>query len=338
VLDPIPTWTALAHRNREHATIELRNVSARLSAAGMIVDETSTAVGQAADTIVRRASEIDADLILIGASETSPGGHCFLGPVAGTVLEHAVKPVLAVRPGEPKAQFRTILCPVDQSDTSARGLANAIRFAKAFDSKLIVLGVVPAMSWISLLGDGQNLKNSIQEHEQRWRSDFEQFLTTCPFQEVPWQKEVRIGAPHQEIIASARAHNADLIVMGSTGRSGLARILLGSVTRRVIQQLPCSILTVKQNSLFEGLHEEDIRTIGMLYAEAKALQAARSYEAAAEKLQQVLYRNPFHQAALQAYAAVCDQLSRTEEAEISRRRSYAVKEMENGSYDLGGGD
>jgi nucleotide-binding universal stress UspA family protein len=304
----------------------------------MLVDEASTAVGQTADTIVRRANEIDADLILLGASETSRGGHCFLGPVAAAVLEHSTKPVLAVRPGELKLQFRTILCPVDQSPPSARGLANAIRLAKAFESKLIVLSVVPAMSWISLLGDARALTDTMREHEQNWRIDFEQFLATCPFQEVQWQKEVRIGAPHEEIAAAAQSHGADLIVMGSTGRTGLARILIGSVTRRVIQQLPCSILTVKQQNLFDGLRDEDIRTIAILYAEGKGLQAAHSYEAAAEKFQQVLSRNPFHQGALQACASVCDQLNRKEDAEGCRRRLYAVKEMEEGSYDLGGGD
>jgi nucleotide-binding universal stress UspA family protein len=304
----------------------------------VVIDESSMAVGQPADSIVRRANEIDADLILIGASETSPGGHRFLGPVATAVLEHAVKPVLAVRPGEPNIQFHTILCPVDQSPASARGLGNAIRLAKAFGAKLVVLSVVPAMSWISLLGDVRTLSETRVEHERSWRSDFHQFLETCPFQDVPWQKEVRVGAPHEEIIAAARAHAADLIVMGSTGRTGLARMLMGSVTRRVIQQLPCSILTVKRENVFDGLHDDDLRTIGILFAEGKALLTAHSYEAAAEKFRQVLYRNPFHQGALHACADVCSRLERNEESESCRRRLNAVKEMEEGSYDLGGGD
>lgn len=338
VLESLPTWSALAHQNREHATDELRKLAAQLAAEKVVVDESSTAVGHAADAIVRRAEEIDADLILIGASKDSPGGHFFLGPVAAAVVEHAAKPVLAVRPGEPYVQFRTILCPVDQSATSARGLANAIRLTKAFGAQLVVLSVVPAASWISLVTDSRTLAESRDEHDRKWRLDFEQFLATCPFDDVPWEKEIRVGAPHLEIIAAAKAHNADLIVMGSTGRTGLARILVGSVTRRVIQQLPCSILTVKHENLFEGLHDEDIRTIGILFAEGKILLAARSYEAAAAKFSQVLTRNPFHIAALSGRAEACEHLKQPEEADRCRQRAKAIEQAEEPQYDLGGGD
>lgn len=338
VLEPLPTWSALAHQNREHATDELRKLAAQLAAEKVAVDESSTAVGHAADAIVRRSDEIDADLILIGASEDSRGEHFFLGPVAAAVVEHAAKPVLAVRPGEPRVQFRTILCPVDQSPTSARGLANAIRLTKAFGAQLLVLSVVPAASWISMVTDTRTLAESRDEHDRKWRLDFEQFLETCPFDDVPWEKEIRIGAPHLEIIAAAKAHHADLIVMGSTGRTGLARMLVGSVTRRVIQQLPCSILTVKHENLFEGLNDEDIRTIGILFAEGKALLAARSYDAAAAKFGQLLTRNPFHIAALKGRAEACEHLKQPEEADRCRHRAKAIEQTEEPQYDLGGGD
>ncbi len=66
---------------------------------------------------------------------------------------------------------------------------------------------------------------------------------------MAWSKEVRSGVPHEEIVAAAEKHQANLIVMGSTGRTGLLRLLMGGVTRRVIQHLPCSLLTVKQEDL-----------------------------------------------------------------------------------------
>ncbi len=66
-----------------------------------------------------------------------------------------------------------------------------------------------------------------------------------------WQKEVREGAPDREIVAAAQEHEADVICMGSTGRTGLIRVLMGSVTRHVLQDLPCSLLTVKDEHLIE---------------------------------------------------------------------------------------
>ena len=55
--------------------------------------------------------------------------------------------------------------------------------------------------------------------------------TRCP----EWKREFRQGSPHEQITAAARERGADLLVMGATGRTGLVRVLLGSVTRRVLR-------------------------------------------------------------------------------------------------------
>ena len=57
--------------------------------------------------------------------------------------------------------------------------------------------------------------------------------------------EVCSGVPHREIVARARALRADLIVMGTQGRGGLERSLLGSVADRVVRTAPCPVLTVR---------------------------------------------------------------------------------------------
>ncbi len=56
---------------------------------------------------------------------------------------------------------------------------------------------------------------------------------------------LRVGAPFLEIINAAQTENADLIVMGTHGRSGLAHVLLGSVAERVVQKAACPVLTVR---------------------------------------------------------------------------------------------
>ena len=70
-------------------------------------------------------------------------------------------------------------------------------------------------------------------------------------------KEVRHGLAHQQIILAAQEHQADLIVMGATGRTGLARVLIGSTTRRVLEHLPCSLLTVKQDEVMEERMDDE---------------------------------------------------------------------------------
>jgi nucleotide-binding universal stress UspA family protein len=323
-LEPMPAWSALAHLNREHATAQLRELAADLSAQRVVLDESCTVVGNAADEIVRKSQEIDADLILIGAGDRARAQQFALGPVAAAVVQHAAKPVLAVRPGEPVPRFQRILCPVDQSLSSRRGLMNAIRLARAFSGRLIALGVVPAAGWSSMAMESGSLRQAADEYASRWRGELDAFLDSCDFGPVRWEKDVRTGVPHLEIIAAAQAHEADLMVMGSTGRTGLARVLMGSVTRRVIQQLPCSLLTVKQEDVVEALGPEDERTMHILLAEGDALLASESYDAAFAKFGEVLARDPFHPPALQGRARALEHMGQPEEARRCRQRAEQV--------------
>jgi nucleotide-binding universal stress UspA family protein len=58
-------------------------------------------------------------------------------------------------------------------------------------------------------------------------------------------REVREGSPFYEIIQHAKEKNVDLIVMGTHGHSGLAHVLLGSVTEKVVRKSPCPVLTIR---------------------------------------------------------------------------------------------
>jgi nucleotide-binding universal stress UspA family protein len=285
----------------------------------------SIAVGPPADAVVRKAQEVDADLILIGAGEQTLFERFSAGPAAEAILQRAAQPVLAVRPGGPTTLFQTILCPVDQSAASRRGLDNAVRLARAFGGALVVLGVVPEVSRLAAAVETGVLAGAVAEHVRRWRDEFERFLGG-EGPGVSWEKEVRQGVPHEEIVAAARDHQADLIVMGSTGRTGLARVLMGSVTRRVLHQLPCSLLTVKEEDVVEELLEEDVRHIQRLMAEGRGL-ATDDCAAAASKYRQVLAYDPFHLPALAGLAGCLDRLGRAEEAARYRRRARAVSRI-----------
>lgn len=300
--------------------IALKDVAAHLTAQNVDVAESTIAVGSIADTIVQKANAIDADLILIGAGERSRFERFSVGPVAVSVIEHAAQPVLAIRPGDPTRTFQKILCPVDHSATSARGLRNAIRLARVFGGELVVLSVIPEISWWTAAFETGQLNDALAAHSSQWRAEFEQFLTEINFENVPVTQDVRFGAPHHQIAAAAKDHQADLIVMGATGRSGLVRVLLGSTTRRMLEELPCSLLTVKQDNVLEELFEGDVRDIGLLLAKACALSDAELFVPAIAKYRQVLTRHPFHIAALEGLVSANEKIGETEEADRYRRR------------------
>jgi nucleotide-binding universal stress UspA family protein len=330
VLEPVPTWPLALQEERELVAQRLGTFSDQLAAQQVVVAESVIAVGPPADTIVRKAQEIDADLILIGAGERSRVEQFSAAPVAEAVLERAPQPVLAVRPGEPAVTFRKILCPVDHSTASRRGLLNAIRLARGFGGELIVLSIVPTVSWLSAAVETGRLTDAQAEHANRWFTECEQFLQGIDFEGVRWTSEVRPGAPPQEIVTAARNHEADVIVMGATGRTGLVRVLLGSVTRRVLRQLPCSLLTVKEEDVVEELFEEDIRTINRLMAEGRQLLVTHSYLAAAAKFRQALARDPFNASAMECLSEALEGLGHHEESVFHRQRALRLRDSFSG--------
>jgi nucleotide-binding universal stress UspA family protein len=321
-LEPALTTPADLRHQRDQAATRMREQVEQLGLDKILVDEVSINVGSPADTIVRKAQEIDADLVLIGTGETSRFGWP-AGPTAEAVLQHSRQPVLAVRPGEPSVQFRRILCPVDHSTVSRRGLQNAIRLARAFHGNVLVLSVVPAGSWLPW-GEETGTLRANTEYEHLWRVEFESFLEDIDFDNVPWRKEIRTGLPHVQIAAAAQDSCADVIVMGSTGRSGLARMLIGSVTRRVLRQLPCSLLTVKNEDVLEESLQGDIRAIKLLLAEGREFLAAERYGEAAAKFRQVVFQDPFQITALESLAEAYAKLGRVEEAARYSRRAVAL--------------
>ncbi len=324
VLEPVPHGQVAEHIQRNVAAEQLRELVGRLSENVAIADS-FVVTGPPADTIVQKANAIDADLILIGAGERSRFDRFSMGPVATAVLEHAPQPVLAVRPGEPAVRFRKILCPVDQSGASARGLRNAIRLARAHGGELVILTVVPEVSWLSAAWETGQLADAKAEHECKWLEEFERFLAGIPTHNVTATKEVRHGSPHQQIVTAARDHQADVIVMGATGRTGLVRVLLGSTTRRLLEHLPCSILTVKDEDAVEEKFDAELRLIHRLMDEGRELLASGGHEAALAKFRQVLSYNPFHAEAITGQAEAHEKLGHHDLAEYYRRRVQSLQ-------------
>jgi nucleotide-binding universal stress UspA family protein len=143
--------------------------------------------------------------------------------------------------------LRRILVPTDFSKHSHNALQYAVAFAEKFGAELHLLHVVQdlalflpdtvAVSPVAAPPVDQ-LTAAVREALLRViRDNGLERLTVCP--------EVREGTPFYEIIRCAREKDVDLIVMGTHGRSGLAHVLLGSVSEKVVRKAPCPVLTVR---------------------------------------------------------------------------------------------
>jgi len=312
------TWPVSPFENQDRLT-------QHLAAQQVDVAEFIVRAGPPADMVVGQARELDADLLVIGAGEKVRDGHPAVGPVAESILERAGSPVLALNPHGPKLAFRSILCPVDHSRVSRRALEDAIQLARAFGGKLAVLSVVPEVSWLAAAVETGQLAGAKLEHEAKWAEEFDEFLAAVPFGGVEWERELRRGVPHEQIAAAARDRGADLLVMGATGRTGIVRVLLGSVTRRVLRQLPCSLLLVKDEAVFEEQFLLDLDAIDRLAAEGQDKLAAGSTAEAAGKFRQTLALDPYHPGALDGLIRACERLGQPEAAQRYRKRAERLR-------------
>jgi nucleotide-binding universal stress UspA family protein len=286
--------------------------------------------GPPADTVVGKAQELEVDLLVIGAGEQVRDGQLVVGPVAESILERADSPVLAIHPHGPRLAFQSVLCPVDHSRVSRRALEDAIQLAHALGGRLVVLSVIPDVSRLTAAVETGHLSGAKLEHEAQWLKEFDEFLATVSFDGVEWQREVRHGSPHEQITAAAQERGADLLVMGATGRTGLVRVLLGSVTRRVLRQLPCSLLLVKDQSVFEEQFLLDLDAIDRLAAEGRDKLLGGTPAEAAGKFRQALALDPYHTAALEGLASACEQLGQADAARRYRNRVERLRRRARG--------
>jgi nucleotide-binding universal stress UspA family protein len=143
--------------------------------------------------------------------------------------------------------FRTILCPIDTSDFSARAARHAMAVGRTFGAKVVAMSVRPvAMApdfW--RLPELWTLNGPVDSAEaaEAVRA-FVQRVTG----EVPADVRIAFGQVASEIIRVAGDVAADLIVMWTHGLGGFERLMLGSVTERVLRKTTCPVLTVSGHS------------------------------------------------------------------------------------------
>ena len=141
-----------------------------------------------------------------------------------------------------------ILCPIDFSDNSRRGMHEALEIAKAHGARVYLLHVLEE-PWPATRGDPiappeflHRLNERVQADLATWKKDAD---AIAPGKVIT---EMIGGHPATEIVRVAREGGFDLVVMGTHGRRGLRRLFIGSVTEEVIRTAPCSVLAVRPRS------------------------------------------------------------------------------------------
>jgi nucleotide-binding universal stress UspA family protein len=143
-------------------------------------------------------------------------------------------------------EIRRILCPIDFSDYSRRALDHAIAIARWYESAVTVLHVFAAAP-AAPVGAGPVVLEPIvltPRDRSRLLADVKAFAERESAPGITIDAVVREGDVAGEVLEHATSMKADLLVIGTHGRSGFERLLLGSVAERVLRKASCPVMTV----------------------------------------------------------------------------------------------
>lgn len=144
--------------------------------------------------------------------------------------------------------FQNILVPLDFSESSVRALRLAVKVARSSNGSLTLLhvGMVPAAVYGELGAYGFTPPADLLAAHERMVQEQEHVLRRIATEEIPtdvsWRVEMREGFAPEEIAAVLKEGEYDLLVMGTHGRTGLQRVMLGSVAERVLRQATVPVL------------------------------------------------------------------------------------------------
>jgi nucleotide-binding universal stress UspA family protein len=137
-----------------------------------------------------------------------------------------------------------MVVPTDFSDTADRALGTAIDLARPLGAELLVVHVYSPVVVLPPPIDMVSLPTVFPQALQRMQEALEKRAGRVREAGLSCTVALIEGHPHVEIVRHAESSGAELIVMGTHGRGGLAHAVLGSVTERVIHKAPCAVLVV----------------------------------------------------------------------------------------------
>ncbi|MDH3403674.1 MAG: universal stress protein [Acidobacteriota bacterium] len=227
--------------------IELRTAELAKVLAGTDPGRVTSAVeaGAPGERILSAAAELGAGLVVAGAGRHK---RSLLGSTADRLMRRATCPVLIAR--DPlRVPPGRILAPVDLSELAADSFRCGLGFLHQVQAEQ--LGRVEALFVLSELTRESSGQFRPEQVDRFAREELERFVGEHAAELAgKVGSKLRVGDAREQILEEARQAGADLIVIGTHGRAGLERALIGSVTAGVAQGAPCSVLVIPPDVAF----------------------------------------------------------------------------------------
>jgi len=256
------------------------------------VREPEVISGKIVETIVQKANSEGANLVMIGGKEKKKRAKYKLGIISEQIIRESDVPVWLVN-GVNKKLISNILCPVDFSEPSKRSLTNAILLARKFNASVKIITVCEPLEIVSkrmnIDWDKENAKRL-----KRVEIQMKTFIKKFDLMGVNHTIEIKHGKVSEKIIKTIKKHHIDLLIMGTNGRTGLNRFFMGSVTEKVIREMPCSFITIKKMDVIQLKLDYEIKEIEEHFKNGEELIKNGFYEEAIEQFAICLQVNDMH--------------------------------------------
>ncbi|NND04839.1 MAG: universal stress protein [Saprospiraceae bacterium] len=278
--------------------------------------------GSPYDSIVKASIALNANLVIVGSGENKSNKKFKLGTTSERIIQKSEKPVYVVKEDVP-LNVQHILCPVDFSTTSKQALTNAITMAHRFKAELTILSVCEdaGSDWFYSY---KEKKDVMSKRCEGYKKKFDRFLQGFNLAGLSWHKEFRFGIAADEILKTISGNIVDLLVMGTVGRTGISRVIIGSVTEKVVREVPCSFLMIKAEDVINLQLESDVSDLESHYNIGMQLMDDGFFSEAINQFKLCLNLNSMHVPAYFGIAKVYKTMGKEDMSKIYRDRGKDI--------------
>ena len=212
--------------------------------------KTARIEGEPSEAILEYADDCGADLIAMGTHGRTGLNRYIAGSVTERVVRLADAPVLTVRATERSRideGYGEILVPADGSDSAEAAVDHGLAIAQRTDARVHTVNVV-YVDEVDLSPNYTPPAELIERLESEGRAATERVVDLARERGLEVVTEIREGLPARDLLEYAEENAIDLIAMGTTGRRGLDRYLLGSTTEGIVRRADVPVLAVKRST------------------------------------------------------------------------------------------
>ncbi len=235
----------LARQKLAQATKTITKATAKLGRRDIKVSS-ELCRGQGYVEIIRHARSVAADLIVLGRHGRRPVRDMFIGSTAERVIRTGDLPVLVVS-RKPSGGYRRPIVAVDLEDTCRSVVSIAMRVLgpEVASATLVHAYHVPFEGFMTPGVSPDAMTDIRKEYRRVAASNMAKLQASIGDLGVRWQTVVVRADPRSAVVAEAARRRANLVVVGTHGRTGLSHALIGSVAEWIIQAAPCDVLVAR---------------------------------------------------------------------------------------------